>query len=138
MPFYNFYYELEPGESIDRREWIEGDVITWIQIKLPSGQRGTLRLKMKYGEQQIIPYEEEQWIFGDGDDLTIDELIEIEGKRYPLRVIAENVSCAYKRSFWIRVMTKFNDQLFWNLVGREVYYAIRRALSPPGRRKVKR
>jgi len=134
MPFYNFYYELAPNEEMDRKEWIEGDVITLVQIKLPPGQRGTLWIKLLYGEHQIIPYEEEQWIFGDGDVFNIDELIEIEGKRYPLRVVAKNMSTCYPRSFFLRVQTKFNEELFWNLVGDAVYNAINKAFSQVGGR----
>ena len=138
MPFYNFYYELEPLGSMDVREWIEGDVITFIQIKLPPGQRGTLKLKLLYGEMQIIPYDEDQWIFGDGDVFNIDELIEIEGKKYPLRIVATNESCCYPRSFYIRVLTKFNEDLLWNKIGDAVFNAISRAFRQPTTRKTKK
>ncbi|MEM3488169.1 MAG: hypothetical protein QXO75_00670 [Nitrososphaerota archaeon] len=127
MPFYHFFYEVDENSRLDTKEWIDGDYIERVQIKLPSGQRGTLRIQLYYGEKQIIPFAMGQWIAGDNDDILITDLIPIEGKRYPLRIIADNTSVCYPRSFWLRVQTKFEEETLWYRVGESVYNAITKA-----------
>jgi hypothetical protein len=82
---------------------LRAGVITKIGILIPAGHQALAHLALKYGETQIIPHGEDQWIEGEDEPLEWDEDIEIPSEPTSLNADAWNEDDTYPHSFYIRI-----------------------------------
>jgi hypothetical protein len=78
-------------------------VITKIAVLIPAGHQALAHLAIKYGETQVIPYGEDEWITGDDETLEWTEDYELAGEPVSLTASAWNEDDTYPHSFYIRI-----------------------------------
>jgi hypothetical protein len=82
---------------------LRAGVITKIAILIPAGHQALAHLALKYGETQIIPHGEDQWIEGEDETLEWDEDFELAGEPVSLNASAWNEDDTYPHSFYVRI-----------------------------------
>jgi hypothetical protein len=109
MPLYARDYTCPASSRIKEELWVEGDIISYVNISFPPGSHGLLRVAIFYGEKKIYPWEEDSWIAGDAERIETHAVWELPESPCRLLVIAENDDGTYDHKFFVRIETAWEE-----------------------------
>lgn len=94
-----------PKENpVEKEVEIQEDVIVKVSIRFPPGPSGLLKVAVFYGEEQITPFHEHEWIAGD-DEVVEDTLyFKCPEKPCPITIKAYNLDEAYDHTALVRIL----------------------------------
>jgi len=90
---------------------VEGDVITYISILIPPGHFGLTGIRLLYGIKQIAPYNDGEWLSGDGETISYNEFLIMPEKEYNITIEAYNTDEVYDHTFYVRIVTNYLDNM---------------------------
>jgi len=79
-------------------------VLTYVSVLIPYGHHALAGLRINYGDLQIIPHNEGEWIRGDGETLAWSDYEPIPHRNTPLRIQGYNEDDTYAHTFYIRLV----------------------------------
>jgi len=91
---------------------IEGDVLHRVNILIPSGHMGLTGLRIRYGMKQIVPWNEGEWLSGDGQYLELTPNWVLPESPCLLTVEAYNEDYCYDHTFYITLETRSYEEVF--------------------------
>ena len=116
MPVYNLKIDV-PLRIIDVTEItedveIEGEVLHKVNILIPPGHMGLTGIRIRYGDKQIVPWNEGQWLSGDGQHLELTPNWVLPESPIILRIDAYNEDYCYNHAFYITLETRTYEEVF--------------------------
>jgi len=100
---------------------VRGDYITQVNILIPPGHTALAGLRLYYGNKQLIPANEGEWLKGDGEILVWDEWIEIPGGEDKFILKGYNLDDTYDHTFYVRIVTTYKKYIMPSDVMRRFY-----------------
>lgn len=105
---------------------VEGDVITWVSILIPSGHFALAGMKILYGNKPLIPEEVDMWIKGNNETLQWEDYIPLPERETTLRFMGYNLDTDNDHTFYVRIVTRYRWQLApYEMLGKAVDGIIR-------------
>jgi len=111
MPVYSYKITNSPLEEKATEIEVEGDFLTNLSLKFPTGCCGLFSVSVFYGIKQIFPYEENTDFRGDDEVIEWDGLYELPERPCKLIIKTKNEDDSYDHTVFIRLATKYKREL---------------------------
>lgn len=108
---------------------IEEDTIVMIAVRFPPGPIGLLKVAVFYGEEQIFPSKDYEWVSGDYETVLDFPLWDVPEKPCTITVKAYNEDTIYDHSFTIRVLALPKSYVILLKMGSYILNILRLLLS---------
>jgi len=82
---------------------LKAGYVTRISILIPDGHHALAHLAIKWGETQIIPWGDDEWIEGNDESIPWEENIELPYEPISWTAKAWNEDDTYSHTFYIRI-----------------------------------
>jgi len=125
MPIYSWVFTTNPASKQEITKKIEGDYITYVNVRFPPGPQGLLKVQFFYGNKQLFPEETGTFFAGDDEIIDWEEFLSLPEKPMPLKIILQNDDDTYPHSVYIRLQTKHSWQLLHNLIAKAIVSSLK-------------
>jgi len=96
---------------------IEGEVLHRVYILIPFGHMELTGIRIRYGDKQIVPWNEGSWIKGGGRELNLTPNWILPESPCTIWIDAYNLDVCYDHTFYITLETTTYEEVF----GPELY-----------------
>ena len=88
---------------------VEGDILKKVVVLIPDGHHALAHFRLRYGIKNIVPYEEDQWLEGNNEQVTFEPNWELPEHPCLLRLQGYNEDDTYEHSFYVRIETDYEE-----------------------------
>lgn len=125
MPVYALEYVVSASTTRQERLTIEGDYLTDVYVSFPEGSHGLLRVRIYYGEKQIVPYIEGEYLAGNADRYSFSLNWPLPESPCDLVIEGENQGTKYEHRAFIMLVTQYFDGTIAGQVSQGMKSALR-------------
>jgi len=108
---------------------VEGDYISYVNIRFPPGPSGLLGVAIFYGIHQIFPHDEGTWFAGDDETIAWQEYWLLPESPCTITIHTQNNDDTYEHSVQVRIATLTHAQSPAGQIGSAIVRAVKSALS---------
>jgi len=126
-----YSYEITTPASSEKETEIEveGDFISYVNIRFPPGPSGLLKLAIFYGIKQIFPHDESSYFQGDDEVIEWQEYWKLPESPCKLIIKTVNEDDTYEHTVYVRIAVMKREESLAYQIASAIVGKLRAALS---------
>ena len=117
------------NEAVTKRITIEKPVIKRVSIYFPPGVACLTKVAIFFGEQQIFPSTQGEWVTGHAESIVDEPNIVIQDVPNQIIIKGYNLDTQYSHTIYIRISTDDIYSVYWYRTLYELVYSLRDFVS---------
>ena len=129
MAIYSYKITTAASSEKETEIELEGDFISYVNIRFPPGPSGLLKLAIFYGIKQIFPYDEGTWFQGDDEVIEWQEYWKLPESPCKLKIKTVNEDDTYEHTVYVRIAVMKREESLAYQIASAIAGKIKSALS---------
>lgn len=89
---------------------VKGHVLTNIIVLIPAGHSALTGMQVFYGDLQLVPANQGEWLKGDDETISFPETFELPEPTTTLQLKGYNLDTTNDHTFYVRIITVAEEQ----------------------------
>jgi len=129
MAIYSYEITTPAATEKETEIEIEGDFISYVNIRFPPGPSGLLKVAIFYGIKQIFPHDESSYFQGDDEVIKWQEYWKLPESPCKLKIKTANEDDTHEHTVYVRIAVMKREESLAYQIASAIAGKIKSALS---------